>query len=95
MQQAIGFLIFVVLLGVYLFWMQRRARSRYEKRIEGLSVGDRVVTIGGIYGRLLDLDRDAERAQLQVAPDVVLQIGLRAISHAVEPETATEGEEEV
>ncbi len=66
-------------------WAQWRTKKRYQRRLEALQVGDRVITIGGIYGKLTFIDREANRARLEVAPEVEIEISLRAISGRVGP----------
>ncbi|MGD1995770.1 MAG: preprotein translocase subunit YajC [Anaerolineae bacterium] len=84
MDQSILLLLIVVGAGAFMFWGQWRARRRYQKQIEDLRVGDQVVTIGGIYGTLTRLDRDAERAALEIAPGVEVSVRVRAISSRIE-----------
>ncbi|HEY77235.1 MAG TPA: preprotein translocase subunit YajC [Thermoflexia bacterium] len=84
-SQTFLLLVLIVGMGAFMIWSQRRARRRYEKRLEGLQVGDQVVTIGGIYGKLTRLDREANRARLEIAPGVEIEISLRAISGQVGP----------
>ena len=83
----------VVLMGGFMFWSQWRARKRYQESMEALSVGDEVVTIGGIYGTLTRLDLDGGFAWLEVAPGVEIKIALRAVSRQVEADDHVEVEE--
>lgn len=58
-----GFMIiyFVVLVAIMYFLMIRpqRKKSKEEKEMrENLKVGDEIVTIGGIYGRIISLKED-------------------------------------
>lgn len=58
-----GFMIiyFVVLIAIMYFLMIRpqRKKSKEEKEMrENLKVGDEIVTIGGIYGRIISLKED-------------------------------------
>jgi preprotein translocase subunit YajC len=90
-------LVFLVLIGVVFYFMlirpqQRRARAQREL-IQSVSVGDEVVTIGGIYGRVLELDDDA--IVLEVAPGTSLRFVRSAIARRlVEQEDETEEEED-
>ncbi len=85
MDQTLLLLILIVGMGAFMFWSQWRARKRYQQRMDALQVGDQVITIGGIYGKLTFLDRETDRARLEVAPGVEIQVSLRAISHRVGP----------
>lgn len=51
-------LIFVVFYFL-LIWPQRKQRERHRKMIESLRRGDRVVTVGGIYGIVRDIKDDS------------------------------------
>jgi len=84
-DQTLLFIVLIVGMGAFMFWSQWRSRRRYQKRMEELQTGDQVVTIGGIYGRLAHLDREANRARLQIAPGVEIEISLGAVSHKVSP----------
>ncbi len=77
-------IILIVGLMGFMFWSQWRARKRMQQQIDELTEGQRVVTIGGIYGRLTQIDREAGMARLEIAPGVEIEIGLRAISHPVD-----------
>jgi hypothetical protein len=49
-----------------------------------LSVGDEVITSGGIYGEVVQLD--AERVMLEIDEDVRIAVARRAIASVVPPE---------
>ena len=64
-------LIFVPLIFL-LFWQSRSQQKKQEAAVAGLKKGDKVVTQGGIVGRLAELD--ARYARVEVAPGVKLQM---------------------
>ena len=84
-DQTLLLVVLVVAMGAFMFWSQWRARRRYQQRMEELQDGDQVVTIGGIYGKLTQVDREANQARLEVAPGVEIRVSLRAISGRVGP----------
>jgi preprotein translocase subunit YajC len=86
-DQTIMLLVLIVGLGAFMFWSQWRARRRYQKKMEELQTGDQVVTIGGIYGKLTYLDQEANRARIEIAPGVEIQVTIGAISQRVSPDT--------
>ena len=59
---TIGMVIYIVLIiGVFYFLMIRpqRKKQKEEKQMrENLQVGDEIVTIGGIHGRVISLKED-------------------------------------
>jgi preprotein translocase subunit YajC len=54
--------------------------------LQNLSVGDEVVTAGGIYGEVTAIDD--ERVQLEIDADVKVAVSRRAIASKVTPEEA-------
>ena len=54
-------LVWVVIIGAMYFIMirpQRKKQKEEKKMRENLQVGDEIVTIGGIYGRVISLKED-------------------------------------
>lgn len=51
-------LIFVVFYFL-LIWPQRKQRERHRRMIESLRRGDKIVTVGGIYGTVRDIKDDS------------------------------------
>jgi preprotein translocase subunit YajC len=65
-----------------LFWFMivKPAKTRQKKHaelVQSLSVGDEVVTAGGIYGKVTKVGEDS--VELQVAANVSLKMDRRAI----------------
>ena len=60
---TIYMVVFMVLLfGVFYFLIirpQRKRQKDHQELAEGLSPGDRVITIGGIYGRIESIREDS------------------------------------
>ncbi|MGD1992281.1 MAG: preprotein translocase subunit YajC [Anaerolineae bacterium] len=83
LEQTIILVAFIILMGGFMWWSQRRAKKRYEDKIASLEVGDQIVTIGGIFGEVVALDREAKQARLRIAPDVEVQIRLSAVGQRV------------
>jgi len=84
-DQTIMLVVLIVGMIGFMFWSQWRARRRYQQRMDELQVGDQVVTIGGLYGKLTFMDREANQARLEIAPGVEIRISLGAINRRVEP----------
>ena len=79
-QQIVIFIVVLVLMGALMIWQQRQARRRRDKQMAELSVGDEVVTVGGIIGTLTHLDLEEDRASIEIAPGVEMQVVVAAIS---------------
>ena len=74
-------IIVVVFFAAYMLFIRPRSqRLRQQQKTAGqtLSVGDPVVTIGGIQGRVVAMDADV--AEVEVAPGVVLTMVRRAVN---------------
>ena|SRR5919202_1071564 len=89
-------LVFLLLIGVVFYFMlirpqQRRARAQREL-IQSVSVGDEVVTIGGLFGRVVELDDDA--VTLEVAPGTSLRFVRSAIARRITEDDEQDTEEE-
>jgi preprotein translocase subunit YajC len=88
----IFFLVMLVFLYLLLIRPQRQQAKRHQEMLENLSVGDEVITAGGIYGEVTAIDD--ERVQLEVDADVRIAVSRRAIANKVSPEEAAEMAEE-
>jgi preprotein translocase subunit YajC len=64
-------LLFVPLI-LLVVWQGRSQQKKQEAAISGLKKGDKVVTQGGIVGRLSEID--SRYARLEIAPGVKLQV---------------------
>jgi preprotein translocase YajC subunit len=82
-------LIFIVLVfgAIYfLFIRPRQQRLRQQQtQARQISIGDEVVSAGGIYGRVVAIDNDV--AEVEVSPGVVMTFLRRSIS--ARPSTPT------
>jgi preprotein translocase YajC subunit len=82
-QQVVILAIGLVVLGVLMFWPQWQARRRRQKQMAELRVGDEVMTVGGIIGKLTYFNAEENRARIKIAPDVEIQVVLAAISRTL------------
>ena len=74
----------LVLLGVMYFFLivpQRKKARAHEELLRNVSTGDEVLTTGGIYGGVTEIDGDT--LYLEVAPDVEIKVSRRAIAERV------------
>ncbi len=78
----------LLLLGfVFYFLMirpqQRRSRQQ-QQLIRSIEVGDEVVTGGGIFGRVVDIDDDEDIVTLEIADGVEIHILRAGIGRRIE-----------
>ena len=77
---VLALLPYLLVIVVFYFVLIRPMRSRQQKVqvfLDGLKVGDKVVTSGGIYGSITRVDKD--RLQLQIADKVRVDISRNAV----------------
>jgi preprotein translocase subunit YajC len=63
---------------------QRQQQRKHAELLSALKPGDEVVTAGGIYGEVVQLD--AERVMIEIDEDVRVAVARRAITSVVPPE---------
>jgi len=84
-------LMFVLIIGAMYMLVIRPAQRRrkdVEQLQSTLGVGAEVVTVGGLYGTIVEIDGDT--VLLEVAPGVVNRYARAAIGKVVTPAAATE-----
>ncbi len=93
-------LMIVLLFGVMYFMMirpQQKRRREAEQMQRALTVGDEVITIGGLHGRVAAVDDDV--VSIEIAPGVHARYSRPAIARVVpsggaaEPVTETTAEQ--
>jgi preprotein translocase subunit YajC len=83
-NQQTYILIGLALLSVFMFLPQWQARRRRRKQITAMQVGDEVMTVGGIIGKLTYFDADENRARVEIAPGVEITLVTAGVSRPVE-----------
>lgn len=75
------FLIFMVVIYYLLMAApQKKQQQQRDKMIASLRKGDKVVTVGGIHGKVVRSDPDEKIVTVQVAKGVEVDFSLAAIS---------------
>ena len=83
------FIVLLVLFGfMYLLLIrpQRQQQRRHAEMLKALKPGDEIITAGGIYGDVVDVEPD--RVTLEIAEDVHIEVARRAIASVVPEEDA-------
>ncbi len=86
-------IIMVLMLGVMYVLMirpQRQRQAQQQSMIDGCGVGDDVLTTGGIYGTITQVDGDD--VVVEIAPTITVHMTRRGIAAVLPPE---EEEDEV
>jgi preprotein translocase subunit YajC len=79
-----GLLLLIGMFGIMyavLILPQRRKAREHQNLLRSLAPGDEVITSGGIYGGITEVD--GESIYLEVAPDVEVRIARRAVAERV------------
>jgi preprotein translocase subunit YajC len=80
----LGLLLPLVLMGgVFYFLLIRPQRTRQRQQqnlLRALHVGDDVMTAGGIFGRVTDIDEEQDIVTVEVAPGTEIRMLRRAIA---------------
>lgn len=89
MNELMGFVEmfwpFLVLIGVFYFFMYRPQKKQQREReafLGALKKGDRVITAGGIYGTIRSIR--GEVVQLEIAPKVAISIDKASVMRSAE-----------
>jgi preprotein translocase subunit YajC len=88
----------VLLGGVFYFLLLRPNRTRQRQQqslLESLKVGDEVMTAGGIFGTLKDIDDEDDSVTVEIAPGTEVRMLRRAIAQRLveEPEEESGGDD--
>jgi preprotein translocase subunit YajC len=81
------FLVLLAMFAIFYFLLirpQRQQQRKHAEMLTQLKVGDEVVTVGGIYGEVVQLD--TERVMLEIDDDVRVAVARRAVTTVVPPE---------
>ena len=90
----------ILLLGLGALWLivirpQRRKQKQQQSMQTELAIGDEIVTAGGVYGTVTQIEEDEVR--VEIAPNVEIRLARRAIAAHLtehEPEEADADAEE-
>jgi len=80
----------VAILALFYFMViapERKKSKAYKDQLAALKKNDRVVTIGGIYGVVANINRDADKITLKVDDNTKMDFTLAAISRIISAET--------
>jgi preprotein translocase subunit YajC len=93
-----GILIIVLLFGVLWFAMIRpqRAKVQAQQRMLGeVAPGDEILTVGGIYGIVQELEPDEDGGDLivEIADGIHVRIARKALATVIKPEDDEDDEE--
>jgi preprotein translocase subunit YajC len=90
--------IFIIAIAFLLLWLivvrpQKKRQTQQQQMISELRVGDEVLTAGGIYGTISQIEDDL--VTVEIAPSTEVRVARRAIAGVTrEPDEETDEPEE-
>lgn len=80
----------IVLIVIVFFWLmnrsQRKKQEQREEMLSNLEVGDRVVTIGGIYGKIVEIEDETFVLRVNDEKDIKITVSRSGVSGKQEDE---------
>jgi preprotein translocase YajC subunit len=78
-------LLLLAVMYVFLILPQRKRSKAHAELLRAVSPGDEILTSGGIYGGVTEIDGDD--LYLEIAPDVEIKINRRAVAERISATT--------
>ena len=85
MASLILLLAMFVLLWVLLIRPQRQRQHKQQQLLSSVEPGDEVLTVGGLYGIVRDIDEEDDLI-VEIAEGIQVRIARRAVGGVVKPE---------
>jgi preprotein translocase subunit YajC len=89
-----GFFLLIIIAFAFLWFVlirpQRRRQVQQRTMLEDLSVGDEVVTAGGIYGEITQVDVEGDDLMVRIAPELEVRVARRAIGGVIQKDQPDE-----
>lgn len=96
-MEALGSLalpiLFIGVLYLLLIRPQQKRTKEHKNLVQSLSVGDDVVTIGGMHGRVVDLTD--ETMDLEVTDDIILRFQRSSLARVVREDLVEDVDDDV
>lgn len=92
-SMMLPFVLIAVLFYFMLYRPHKRREQQHKDMVQNIKENDRVVTIGGIYGVVTNVQRDAERLTIRVdeATGAKLKVGMSAIGRVITGDESENG----
>ena len=91
MPQLILIVAMFALLWLFLIRPQRARAQAHRELVTRVNVGDEILTVGGLYGTVFEIDEDDDLV-LEIAPGTRVRIARRAVAAVVPPDEEIEEE---
>ena len=94
MASLILLLAMFVLLWVLLIRPQRQKQQKQQQLLSSVEPGDEVLTVGGLYGIVRDIDEEDDLI-VEIAEGIQVRIARRAVGGVVKPDEEEEDVDEL
>ncbi|MDE5773258.1 MAG: preprotein translocase subunit YajC [Muribaculaceae bacterium] len=77
-----GMLMIVAMIVIFYFFMirpQSKKQKEIKKAREAMTKGDRVVTAGGIHGKIRSINEADKTIMIEIAPDVQIKVSVDSV----------------
>jgi preprotein translocase subunit YajC len=95
---SLTLLLPLVLMGVFFYFFlmrpQRQQRAKQQQLLSALEVGDEVLTAGGMYGTIAEIDDEDDTILVEVAPGTRIRMLRRAVSQRLVEDEGYDDEDE-
>ena len=71
LEQMLPLLLILIVFYFLLVRPQQKRASEHKELVAGLKKNDQVITVGGVYGRIVDVADDT--VTLEIAPNVIVR----------------------
>ena len=88
-----GFGFFLIIIAFFFLYFvlvrpQKRRQLQQQQMLNAVKVGDEIVTAGGLYGTITDLEED--EARVEIADGIEVRVAKRAIAGVLTDEEEDE-----
>ncbi|ADL12247.1 preprotein translocase subunit YajC [Acetohalobium arabaticum] len=94
MNIVMSILPWVAIFGIFWFLFirpQKKKQQEHEDMVDNLEVGDEIITIGGIKGKITKIDGDEFR--LKISPEVEVEVIRNAVGRLAGDESEENNDE--
>jgi preprotein translocase subunit YajC len=84
-----GLIVLIALFAV--FWLfvikpQRRRMQAQRDLHSAVSIGDEIVTMGGLLGHVREIDEDEDLLHVEIAPGTTVRVARRGVAAVLSPD---------
>lgn len=87
---TIGMLAILAVLIVFMFRSSRKRKRTAEELQDKVTVGADVMTNFGLYGKIISIDPDANKIELEVNPGNIVTVHRQTVTRVIEPPVINE-----